>query len=295
MVIDVSIHDGAINWQKVKASGVEAVVIRCGYGRDFTKYDDGNFKKNIEGALSVGLVVGIYLYSYAKDKDGALSEAKHALRLASPYKDKIKLPIYYDLEEAGTESGAKERAVVFCEAIQKAGYQAGVYASYYWWTTYLKGLDAYTKWVAKWREDGKPIAPPQMEGLGLWQYYAYGRVDGIVGARVDLSEAYGDIKKIIDGNEPEPTPTPTPTPTPKEDKVVVTLSVLKKGSKGEEVKTLQRLLKELGYKGSNRKVLAVDGSFGGNTEYAVKNFQEDFGLNVDGVVGSATWNGILKG
>lgn len=101
---------------------------------------------------------------------------------------------------------------------------------------------------------------------------------------------YGRIKY-----ESEPQPAPTPTPTPKGDKVMIELNVLKQGSKGNEVKTLQRLLKELGYKGSDKKVLAIDGSFGSNTLYAVKAFQKASKLEVDGSVGQKTWDKLLKG
>ena len=277
MIVDVSIHNGAINWRTAKESGVQGAIIRCGYGRDFTKYDDANFKANIEGALAVGIKVGVYLYSYAKSTESARSEAQHCLRLVNPYKSRISLPVYYDLEESGTESVAKANALVFGEILEKAGYTVGIYANEYWWNTYLKGLDKYAKWVAKWGSV-KP-ADPKME---LWQYDAHGRVNGI-GSGVDLDKAFGRIEQIINGKDPE------------EGKVMVELSVIRKGSKGEEVKTIQRLLKELGYKGENKKVLAVDGSAGSNTIFAICNFQRDRGLSVDGVCGSATWNELLKG
>ena len=277
MIVDVSIHNGVIDWKKAKSSGVKGVIIRCGYGRDFTKYDDANYKRNIEGALSVGIKVGVYLYSYAKSTESARSEAQHCLRLINPYKGRISLPIYYDLEESGTESVAKENALVFGEILERNGYEVGIYANEYWWNTYLRGLDKYTKWVAKWGKV-KPT-DPKME---LWQYDAYGTVNGI-GSGVDLDQAFGRLEKIINDD------------TPEEEKVMVELSIIRKGSKGEEVKTVQRLLKELGYKGENKKVLAVDGSAGGNTIYALCNFQRDRGLAVDGVCGSATWNELLKG
>ena len=76
---------------------------------------------------------------------------------------------------------------------------------------------------------------------------------------------------------------------------MIELDVLKKGSTGNEVKTVQRILRELGYKGSNKKVLAVDGNFGDNTLYAVKNFQKDRKLKVDGYVGPESWDSLLKG
>lgn len=287
LVVDVSVHNGVINWTKAKESGVNGALIRCGYGRDFTKYDDGQYKANMDGAIANGIKVGVYLYSYAKNADSARSEAQHALRLLAPYKEKLSLPVYYDLEEKGTEAVAKSNALIFGEILERAGYEVGIYASEYWWTTYLRGLDRFTKWVAKW---GK--VKPTLSGCELWQYDAYGKVNGI-GSGVDLDQPFGRLADIINGTTPAPTPEPIPKPT--EDKVMIELDVLRKGSKGEQVKTLQRLLKELGYKGENKKVLAVDGSLGGNTVYALGNFQKDRGLKVDYICGSATWSEILKG
>lgn len=77
-----------------------------------------------------------------------------------------------------------------------------------------------------------------------------------------------------------------------EKTVKIEMTVLKKGAKGEQVKTLQRLLLALGYKMSGH---GVDGSFGNATESAVKTFQKAEGLSVDGSVGQATWNKLLKG
>lgn len=86
------------------------------------------------------------------------------------------------------------------------------------------------------------------------------------------------------------------TQTNKEASTVnVELTVLRNGSKGEEVKTLQTMLSAKGYKGKNGKALTVDGDFGSNTDYAVKAFQKAKGLSVDGIVGKNTWDKLLKG
>lgn len=292
MLIDVSYHNGAIDWSRVKASGVEGVIIRCGYGRDFTKYDDIKFTQNMNGALAVGLKVGVYIYSYAKSIENAKSEAAHVLRLIDPYKGRISLPIYYDLEEPGTEQGAKERANVFGDIIEANGYACGVYASLHWFKTYLNGLERFTKWVASWgKDDGKPGVKPTISNCDLWQYTSRGRVAGISGV-VDCNEAYGYIRKLLDGEkEPEKEPK-------KEGVVMVEVNILKKGDKGGEkaaqIFAVQSILKCKGYKGENGKVLALDSSFGGNTEYAVKAFQAAEGLAVDGVVGAKTWDALLK-
>ena len=292
MLIDVSYHNGSIDWSRVKASGVEGAIIRCGYGRDFTKYDDIKFRQNMDGAIAVGLKVGVYIYSYAKSVESAKSEAAHLLRLIKPYKGKIDLPIYLDLEEPGTENGAIERACAFGDIIEANNYPCGVYASVYWWNTYLKGLNRFTKWVASWgKDDGKPGNKPNIENCDLWQYTSRGRVPGISGV-VDCNEAYGFVKERLYNNTLPVEPDPE-----KGDKVMIEVSVLKKGVKGEngEVFSVQSILKAKGYKGENGKVLALDNSFGGNTEYAVKNFQRDKGLSVDGVVGAKTWDALLKG
>lgn len=78
------------------------------------------------------------------------------------------------------------------------------------------------------------------------------------------------------------------------DGVNVNLPILKRGSKGEEVKTVQRLLKATGYTDSSGKALVIDGSFGAKTEYAVKAFQSAEKISADGVIGSDTWNRLLK-
>jgi lysozyme len=201
-VIDVSVHNGSIKWDKVKEAGIDGAIIRCGYGRDLTSQDDKRFKENMDGALKNGLRVGVYIYSYARNNDGAISEARHALRLCEPYKDKITLPIYYDLEEAGTESGAKERAVAFGEIIEKAGYWCGVYASESWWRNYLKGLDRFTKWIASWgRNNGQAGNKPSIDGCDMWQFTSRGRVTGISGF-IDLDYLYRDEIGGYKGNKP---------------------------------------------------------------------------------------------
>ena len=78
------------------------------------------------------------------------------------------------------------------------------------------------------------------------------------------------------------------------DTVTIELSVLRKGSKGDEVKTLQRLLKSLGYNGSDKKQLSIDGDFGGNTYHALCAYQKAKGLTVDGICGKNTWTVLLK-
>lgn len=147
-LIDVSKHQGIIDWAKVKASGIDGAIIRCGYGDNITSQDDSKFRTNVEGCVANGIPFGVYIYSYAKTNEQAKSEAEHVLRLLAPYANKMQYPVYLDLEAAGTEQGAVERANIFGDIIEGAGYWCGVYANEYWWTNHLKGLErCYLRYV----------------------------------------------------------------------------------------------------------------------------------------------------
>lgn len=195
-LIDVSVHQGKIKWEVVKKH-IDGAIIRCGYGSDYISQDDKRFKENVEGCIANGIPFGVYIYSYAKDVNMAKSEANHVLRLLGPYKDKLSYPVYYDLEEAGTEKGAVERALVFGDIIEKAGYWCGIYANQYWWRTYLKDkLNRFTKWVAKYSE----TAPTGISGTyDIWQYSSKGSVPGIEG-NVDMNICYRDFPSAIRGS-----------------------------------------------------------------------------------------------
>ena len=193
-IIDVSKHNGKIDWTAVKKSGqVEGAIIRCGYGSDMKNQDDSRFKENMDGCIAAGIPVGVYLYSYATNLSQVDSEVQHTLRLIAPYKDKLELPVYFDSEEKGTQSFAAQAARRYCVAIEDAGYKAGIYASLSWWRNYMKGVDSWTKWVAAWSE-----VKPNMEGMELWQFTDKGSVPGIKG-NVDMSINYSR-KKLLQGH-----------------------------------------------------------------------------------------------
>ena len=103
-VIDVSHHQGAIDWEQVKNAGIAGVIIRCGYGMDQASQDDREWKRNADACARLGIPFGAYLYSYADSIEKAASEAQHALRLLAGYR--LSYPVYYDIEKAGTENGA---------------------------------------------------------------------------------------------------------------------------------------------------------------------------------------------
>lgn len=190
LVIDVSHHQGTIDWEKVKDSGIYGAILRCGYGMDMEKQDDKQFARNASECERLGIPYGVYLYSYADNNTKAESEAKHVLRLISG--KKLSFPVYYDLEQKGTENGAVERARIFCEKIKAAGHLPGVYANKNWWDNYLVGLNEYTKWVARYND------VLGMDGVDMWQYSSKGQINGISG-NVDVNHCYRDFVSGLGG------------------------------------------------------------------------------------------------
>lgn len=194
-LIDVSEHQGIIDWEWVKPH-IDGAILRCGYGSDYPDQDDACFRRNADECTRLGIPFGVYLYSYAKTPVQARSEAEHALRLIDGYR--LSYPVYLDLEEAETRSGAVERAHIFGDAIEDAGYWCGVYANLYWWETILKdGLERFTKWVAQYYRECEYTG----SHLDIWQYTAGGEIDGISGP-VDMNECYRDFPAEILGAKP---------------------------------------------------------------------------------------------
>lgn len=201
-VIDVSEHQGIINWEQVKGQ-IDGAILRVGYGDDIASQDDKQWKRNADECTRLGIPFGVYIYAYATNEAMARSEAAHVLRCIKGYN--LKFPVYYDVEEPGTEGYAKQAAQIFGDVIEKAGYWCGVYANLNWWNNYLKGLERFTKWVAQYNS--------QCDYAGankdMWQYTSSGSVTGINGS-VDMNECYRNFPGEmggISGNKPTPPPT----------------------------------------------------------------------------------------
>lgn len=173
--IDVSEHNGLINWDSVKNDGVEYALIRCGFGQNIESQDDKYFHINMENALNAGVKVGVYFYSYASDGDMAAGEAEHCLRLIDPYKDKLSLPVFYDLEEDKIKANVYSIYTMFEAILNEHGYNVGCYASQYWFDTCLKPVPIAYTWVAKWGNN-----QPDW-GINIWQFTEKGYCNGVSG------------------------------------------------------------------------------------------------------------------
>lgn len=190
--IDISRHNGKIDWNAVKSSGVDYVIIRCGYrgSSSGALITDQNFQSNIKGATAAGLKVGIYVFSQAVNEVEAVKEASLAVSLAKGYK--LTYPIFIDTESSGGRADkidvATRTAVVnaFCQTVQSAGYQAGIYASKSWFETKLSmgSVGNYRIWLAQYA-----AAPTYSGRYDMWQYSSKGTISGING-KVDLNLSY---------------------------------------------------------------------------------------------------------
>ena len=193
--IDISHWNGEIDFNKVKASGIEFVIIKAG-GSDRGFYTDPKFKENYEKAKAAGLFVGAY-YFVGKKFYGDLSGIEDAKRFIKILQGmQFEYPVYLDVEttDARYKELATDAAIAFCSTMEAAGYYVGIYASD------ISGfkeklnhdrLTAYAHWVARYGKDPEVCK----EGV-IHQYSSKGAVDGIVGS-VDLDKASCDYSKYI--------------------------------------------------------------------------------------------------
>lgn len=191
--IDVSEFQGeTIDWQQVKESGIEFVIVRLGYrayGESGALVEDAMFEQNVQGALDAGLEVGVYFFSQAISATEAVEETDFVLEHIHPYQ--ITGPVVYDTEEikddtARTDQNTREDFTnfckVFCDGVKQAGYQPMIYANMKWiaFTLKMEELTEYDFWYADYHE--LPQCPYDYK---MWQYSEAGTVPGIR-ASVDL-------------------------------------------------------------------------------------------------------------
>lgn len=187
--VDISQHNGAVDFSALRAAGVEFVLVRLGFGSDYESQDDSRFGENVEKAEAAGLPWGAYLYSYAQDEAMAQSEARHALRVLGGRTPSY--GVWLDVEDIQiAHADVAATSAAFCRAMEAAGLYAGVYASLSWWEGPLADprLDPFDKWVAQWNS-----ACTYKGQYGIWQF-----TDSLVigGKPFDGNWAYKDYPAI---------------------------------------------------------------------------------------------------
>lgn len=200
--IDVSKHQGVIEWKKVKNDGVEFAIIRIGYGGS-SPVKDERFEENYKNAKANGIKVGVYIYSYADSESDVKKEYEAVIKWLNG-RD-LDLPVYYDVEDKKMSSLSKEvlsnYVKTFCVKIENAGYWAGIYANKNWLETKLdmNYLKNYTVWLAQWTNN-----PTYKGSYAMWQYTSNGRVNGI-GGRVDMNYQVAELGGNTDNVKEEQT------------------------------------------------------------------------------------------
>lgn len=214
--IDVSYHQGTINWPEVKAAGIEFAMLRAGYGKGNV---DAKFHEYAGECTRLGIPFGVYWFSYAYTEAMAAAEAQYCLDTIAPYK--LSYPIAFDFEYDSVNYAQKQgvtaskalasaMARAFLNAIEAAGHYAAIYANPDYLNRYFDAdiPPRYDVWLAQWPDNPNFDSPPAKAG-GMWQYTSSGSVKGING-RVDLDIAYHDYPSLI-GQPAEPAPAPEKT------------------------------------------------------------------------------------
>lgn len=238
--VDLSVYNGNVDFEKLKAAGYDFVILRAGFGKVVPKQKDAKFEEYYKGAKKAGLYVGAYWYSYAKTVEDAVLEANACLSCIGG--KEFDFPIFYDVEEkfqfdgiTFTRASLTRLVNSFCTKIQDAGYMAGLYTFY----SVIQNFDMkqikFEKWLAKWSGS---MGVCTTNEWATWQHGIVGftnkatikgSVRGIKGD-VDVDVCFKDYPKIIsqktDSNKVEPVNETVTTPSQSSDNIS-----LKKGNK----------------------------------------------------------------
>ena len=194
--IDVSWHQGAIDWAKVAADGISFAIIRCGYrggSAEGKLFEDTYFRENISGALQNGIKVGVYFFSQAMSVEEALEELEFTLNTIKGWT--LTMPVVFDWEQYGSRTQSPDWntvtdcIVAFCDGVAAAGYTPVTYynPSMAYLRLDLSRLQKYTTWLAHYVDVSSYPYDYQM-----WQYGSSGIVDGING-RVDMDILFTEL------------------------------------------------------------------------------------------------------
>lgn len=196
--IDISEMNGVIDFEKVKKSGIDFVIIRASFGR---KKEDKLLHRNAKACIRNKIPIGFYYYSYAVDEETAREEALFFLKSIKDYKDHIKYPLIIDMEDSDGYKKEKNAiskknltniVKVATEVIRNQGFIPMVYANKDYFDNYLdeEELKNVPKWIAWWNEK----AQIDKSKYTIWQYKSTGIVEGI-GTKVDMNESFFDYEK----------------------------------------------------------------------------------------------------
>lgn len=280
--IDVSSYQGSIDWNAAKTSGIEFSILKI-IRKDLNA--DKQFENNWKGCMDAGIPIqGVYNYSYASTEDKAVMDAHAVLNVLNGRKTMVWLDIE---DDCLINLGQRLISIIntYAEIIKGAGLPFGVYTGEYFHRDYIKpygGLD-YPLWIARYGKNTGAMDlkyQPKVDGMIGWQYTSAGRANGIDG-NVDMDVWYEEIENVSPNHNAYKNPYPEP------ERLLYKKTPM---MRGEDVKWAQAYLIDHGClqpfnsKGKNN----IDGIFGNDTDLAVRKFQKQSGITVDGKVGVVT-------
>lgn len=202
-LVDVSEHQGKINWDVLK-NNIDGAILRTSWGWGADQADK-RFHENAQACDRLGIPMGVYHYCYARTVDEAVAEANLCLATIKGYS--LEMPIYYDIEYSAFQGNLAPDTYVqllkaFADVIEGAGYACGIYANQNYMENKLYDdlVDNYTKWVANYGpvNDGTNHGLSYNKGSVLMhQYTSVGRVAGI-NTNVDCNDAKDELLIIFE-------------------------------------------------------------------------------------------------
>lgn len=199
--IDVSYHQGNIDWAAVKADGIDFAILRLGY-RGYSNgslVTDSKFDAYIQAAIAVGMPLGVYFWTEAINVDEAVQEAQYVISKLAPYQSSITMPVVIDWElnnnsRHGGLSKETNTAIctAFCDLVKQSGYTPMIYANISDLNNNLDGealSEKYEIWVARYNNIVNNATTHFYGKYSIWQYASNGAVDGISG-NVDMNFWY---------------------------------------------------------------------------------------------------------
>ena len=282
--IDVSTYQRNVDYKKLKAAGVQFVIIRAGFG-DVISYPhqkDPMFESHYSAAKAAGLHVGAYWYSYATTVAGAKREAQGFLQTIKG--KQFDMPVYIDLEERSqfntgrTNCSAMVKA--FCDTLEAANYWAGLYISRSPLQDYITTdvANKYSLWVAEYASRCNYSGT-----VDIWQYTSSARYNGYNG-NLDADICYKDYPALIKAAGKNGYPKPA-------DKVLDKTG-MKQGDKNLGVYELKSMLSVLEAKGKISTHITVDEGFGAGTTEVVNSLLKSWGYKPNGIAGKGFVNRI---
>ena len=208
--IDVSVYNGDIDFEKVKAEGYQFVIVRAGargYGASGSMIEDSRFEEHVDNAHKAGLMVGAYYYTQAVNKTEVKQEVDSTLKKIGSRK--LEMPVYFDIEPAYDWNGNPGRLVAanlskaqkaelcryFCDLINNAGYDSGVTSCKSWFETEIdmsKIENAYDVWLAHYTTKTNYASD-----YNMWQFNSTRKVNGVYSSCTDQDVRYIEMTKPI--------------------------------------------------------------------------------------------------